>query len=450
MTGAKGAGAPKLTPDCSTTLRTSEKPFECTPDEASPITTSPAAMSRRWQKRPAFGCADRKAGKVIVAVLVEARHLGGLAADQRAAGLAAAFGDAGHDRCRGVRIELAAGKIVEEEQRLGALDHEVVDRHGDEVDADAGMDAGFDRDLHLGADAVGGGHQDRVLEACRLQVEQAAEAADFGVGPRPRRGANHGLDQVDQPVAGVDVDARIGIGEAVLAVGHAVSCCQTGGYAGFRSRAMARTKLSTVLCKQSAGTDAFSWEGRPLRRVRDPRVSLPNLITLGRILLVPVIIWAITSGQMAVAFVLFFIAGVSDAVDGFLAKRFNMQSEIGALLDPLADKCLLVSIYIALGMTSEVPRWLVILVVSRDIIIIGAVIVSWLVDRPVPMKPLMVSKLNTVAQVVYAGLVLASLGFGFVFTPFDIILMAIVTVLTLLSVSFYLVEWVRHMNAFET
>ena len=178
-------------------------------------------------------------------------------------------------------------------------------------------------------------------------------------------------------------------------------------------------------------------------------MSLPNLITLGRILLVPVIIWAITSGQMAVAFVLFFIAGLSDAVDGFLAKRFNMQSEIGALLDPLADKCLLVSIYIALAMTADVPRWLVILVVSRDIIIIGAVIVSWLVDRPVPMKPLRVSKLNTVAQVLYAGLVLASLGFGFVFTPFDTILMAIVTVLTLLSVSLYLVEWVRHMNAFE-
>lgn len=195
--------------------------------------------------------------------------------------------------------------------------------------------------------------------------------------------------------------------------------------------------------------DAFRGRG-PSWRVRDPRVSLPNLITLGRILLVPVIIWAITSGQMAVAFVLFFIAGVSDAVDGFLAKRFNMQSEIGALLDPLADKCLLVSIYIALGLTADVPRWLVILVVSRDIIIIGAVMVSWLVDRPIPMKPLMVSKLNTVAQVLYAGLVLAALGFGFVFKPFDIILMAIVTVLTLLSVSFYLVEWVRHMNAFET
>lgn len=178
-------------------------------------------------------------------------------------------------------------------------------------------------------------------------------------------------------------------------------------------------------------------------------MNIPNLITLGRILLVPVIIWAIASGQMAVAFILFFIAGVSDAIDGFLAKRFNMQSEIGALLDPLADKCLLVSIYIALGITADIPRWLVILVVSRDIIIVGAVIVSWLLDRPIPMKPLMVSKLNTVAQVLFAGLVLAALGFNFAIAPVDIILMALVTVLTLLSVGFYLVEWARHMSDLE-
>ena len=176
-------------------------------------------------------------------------------------------------------------------------------------------------------------------------------------------------------------------------------------------------------------------------------MNIPNLITLGRILLVPVIVWAITSGQMAIAFVLFFIAGLSDAVDGFLAKRFNMQSEIGALLDPLADKCLLVSIYVALGITADIPRWLVILVVSRDIIIVGAVIVSWLLDRPIPMKPLMVSKLNTVAQVSFAALILASLGFGFSTAPYEIALMLCVTVLTLLSVSFYLVEWARHMSA---
>jgi cardiolipin synthase len=182
---------------------------------------------------------------------------------------------------------------------------------------------------------------------------------------------------------------------------------------------------------------------------RDPDVNIPNLITLGRILLVPVIIWAITSGQMAVAFFLFVIAGISDAVDGFLAKRFHMQSEMGALLDPLADKALLVSIYVALGISSDLPRWLVILVVSRDIIIIGAVIVSWLLDRPIPMKPLMISKINTVVQVTYAALALATLGFGLVLAPLDTILKVLVTATTLASVGAYLVEWVRHMGELE-
>jgi cardiolipin synthase (CMP-forming) len=177
--------------------------------------------------------------------------------------------------------------------------------------------------------------------------------------------------------------------------------------------------------------------------------SIPNMITLGRILLVPIIIWAIASDQMALAFAVFIIAGVSDAVDGFLAKRFHLTSELGALLDPLADKALLVSIFIALGIWGAIPRWIVILVVSRDIMIIGAVIVSWVYGKPIPMKPLMVSKLNTVAQVAFAALVLASLGFGFESTPYDLILMALVTVFTLLSVSFYLVEWARHMSTIE-
>jgi cardiolipin synthase (CMP-forming) len=177
--------------------------------------------------------------------------------------------------------------------------------------------------------------------------------------------------------------------------------------------------------------------------------SIPNLITLGRILLVPIIVWAIASSEMEVAFAIFIIAGVSDAVDGFLAKRFNLTSELGAMLDPLADKALLVSIYIALGIWGAIPRWIVILVVSRDIMIVSAVIVSWLFDKPVAMKPLMVSKLNTAAQVAFAAVVLASLTFGFNPLPYDRILMGLVTVFTLSSVSLYLVEWVRHMNTIE-
>src|SRR6201992_239958 len=173
------------------------------------------------------------------------------------------------------------------------------------------------------------------------------------------------------------------------------------------------------------------------------------MITLGRILLVPIIIWAIASDQMALAFAVFVIAGVSDAVDGFLAKRFQMTTELGALLDPLADKALLVSIFIALGIWGAIPRWIVILVVSRDIMIVGAVIVSWLFDKPVAMKPSMVSKLNTVAQVAFAALVLGSLGFQFSSSPYDLILIILVTILTLSSVFLYLVEWIRHMGTIE-
>jgi len=86
--------------------------------------------------------------------------------------------------------------------------------------------------------------------------------------------------------------------------------------------------------------------------------SIPNLITLGRILLVPIVVWAIASNQMEIAFAVFVVAGVSDAVDGFLAKRFNLGSELGALLDPLADKALLVSIFVTLGIWGAIPRWI--------------------------------------------------------------------------------------------
>jgi cardiolipin synthase len=176
-------------------------------------------------------------------------------------------------------------------------------------------------------------------------------------------------------------------------------------------------------------------------------VNLPNLITLGRILLVPVVVWAIAYGQMWIAFVLFLGAGVSDGVDGFIAKRFNMTSELGAYLDPVADKALIVSIYLTLGIAGTIPRWLVILVVSRDIIIVGAVMLSWLMGRPLKVKPLLVSKLNTVAQIAFACVVLGSLGFDLPAERLIVVLMGVVAVLSLLSIAAYVAEWVRHMNS---
>jgi cardiolipin synthase (CMP-forming) len=177
-------------------------------------------------------------------------------------------------------------------------------------------------------------------------------------------------------------------------------------------------------------------------------LSIPNLITLGRILLVPIVVWAIVSGQMRIAFILFVVAGVSDGIDGFLAKRFQMKSELGAYLDPLADKALIVSIYISLGIATALPIFLVILVVSRDIMIVSAFLLSLLVGKPMPIRPLMVSKANTAAQIVLAVLVLAEQAFGFHVALASQLMIALVAILTLLSIAFYLAEWVRHMNSF--
>lgn len=179
-------------------------------------------------------------------------------------------------------------------------------------------------------------------------------------------------------------------------------------------------------------------------------MSIPNLITLIRILLVPVVVWAITSGEMVLAFALFLAAGISDAVDGFLAKRFGMATELGAYLDPLADKTMIVSIYVSLGIAQALPRWLVFLVVSRDIMIVGAVMLAWLIDKPIKLKPLLVSKLNTVAQIVLAVVVLAMLALGFDAGATAPLLMGVVAALTLLSIGFYVAAWVHHMNMVDS
>ena len=129
----------------------------------------------------------------------------------------------------------------------------------------------------------------------------------------------------------------------------------------------------------SAEIDALPGDQAGTGRRAGIALNIPNLITLGRILLVPIVVWAIaTPGAMWIAFVLFLAAGVSDAIDGYLAKRFAMITELGAYLDPLADKALIVSIYLPLGVNGFIPLWLVILVVSRDIMIVGAFMLSWL------------------------------------------------------------------------
>lgn len=175
-------------------------------------------------------------------------------------------------------------------------------------------------------------------------------------------------------------------------------------------------------------------------------MTVPNLITVMRLLLVPVIVWLIGDGEYLAAFWLFVIAGISDGVDGFIAKRFNVISELGAYLDPIADKALLVSIYIALSFINQIPYWLVVAVVSRDVLIVGAVLLSWIMDRPVAMQPLLISKANTAAQIVLASVVLGALAFNMELGTLRTVLVVTTALLTVLSAVAYLVEWLHHMT----
>ena len=179
-------------------------------------------------------------------------------------------------------------------------------------------------------------------------------------------------------------------------------------------------------------------------------INIPNFITLARVLSVPVIFWLLVDGNSRGAFFVFLFAGISDAVDGFLAKRFNWTTELGAYLDPLADKLLIVSIYIALGVSQKIPLWLVIAVVSRDILILLAVLLSWLLDRPLHIKPLTVSKLNTAAQIVLAATVLADEGFSLGLGTVREILVWITAASTGLSLAAYLKAWIPHMAGYES
>lgn len=175
--------------------------------------------------------------------------------------------------------------------------------------------------------------------------------------------------------------------------------------------------------------------------------NLPNAISIGRLLAVPVIVWCIVSDRMSAAFWIFVAAGISDGVDGFIAKRFRAESELGSYLDPIADKAMLVCIYITLGIENQISSWLVILVVFRDVLIFGGALLSRFFDHTLTIRPLFISKVNTVAQIVLAAMVLAEL--GAIVPDFRLIvwLEFFVAATTVISGGVYLVRWIAGTGA---
>lgn len=136
------------------------------------------------------------------------------------------------------------------------------------------------------------------------------------------------------------------------------------------------------------------------------RRDIPNLITLLRILMVPPFVWLLLEGRHGQALALFFLAGFSDGLDGFLAKRYGWTSRLGGLLDPLADKLLLLSAFLTLGYLGLLPVYLVGLVLLRDVVIVsGAIAYHFRVAR-LDADPSWVSKVNTVLQIALVLLVI--------------------------------------------
>ena len=163
----------------------------------------------------------------------------------------------------------------------------------------------------------------------------------------------------------------------------------------------------------------------------------------------PVTVWLILDGDISVAFWIFAAACVSDAVDGFVAKRFNCETALGAYLDPIADKALLVSVFVTLGAAGLIDAWLVILVVFRDAVIVCGAYVFHLLYQRLVMQPLAVSKVNTAVQFVFPAVVMGAEGFGIEAGLVTASLSYLVALTTLASGAAYVAVWSRRAAAME-
>ena len=179
-------------------------------------------------------------------------------------------------------------------------------------------------------------------------------------------------------------------------------------------------------------------------------MNFANIITVVRLLFTPIIIWLIFSSYYYLGLIFFVLSGLSDALDGFIAKQFNQRTILGSYLDPVADKTLIVSSILALGYMGAIPSWLIILIVSRDLAILGAVIISWLVERSLKIEPIISSKINTFLQIFYIGLILLNLSSKEEIIYLNIFILPTFSILiafsTLTSWFSYLILWLRSMG----
>ena len=180
------------------------------------------------------------------------------------------------------------------------------------------------------------------------------------------------------------------------------------------------------------------------------KMNFANIITVIRLLITPIIIWLIFSNYFTLGLLFFVLSGLSDALDGFVAKKFNQITILGSYLDPVADKTLIVSSILVLGYVGAIPSWLIILIVSRDLAILGAVIISWTVESSLKIEPIISSKINTFLQIFYIGLILLNLSYPSSIAGLSELILPVFSILiafsTLLSWFSYLILWLKSIG----
>jgi cardiolipin synthase len=172
-------------------------------------------------------------------------------------------------------------------------------------------------------------------------------------------------------------------------------------------------------------------------------LTFPNLLTVVRVALVPLIAYFLVTRAYQTAFFCFVLAGVTDFIDGQLARRLNQKSLFGAWLDPAADKALIVIIFTLLAALKVVPLWLLLLVALRDILIVAAIADLYLAGKPPSFEPLFISKCNTFMQILYLLLVLLNLAYAVDLSPYVDMAGLVTAALTGLSFLAYFRLWLR-------
>jgi len=177
-------------------------------------------------------------------------------------------------------------------------------------------------------------------------------------------------------------------------------------------------------------------------------MNIPNFLSLLRIILVPVIVIFLIQGLYAKALIIFVIAGLTDALDGALARLLNKKTKLGSFLDPLADKILLSTSFISLAIFGLIPSWLAVIVISRDFIILLGLLILSMMSVTYEIKPVFVSKVTTTLQIatVFFALLLKTVTYDRISYDWIMILSWLTALFTVFSGLIYIIKGIKFIN----